>query len=437
MATGVNLRGAVVTCGALATWMLLTAARAPIQQVRDGDAAGAVTALEQAETRAPRDPGVKRALGVALLESGDAAGAIAKLEESLRLRPRDPAALFELGRAAERADRPQLALDAYGRYLALGGPGSPEVRARVREISLGSMREVLRRALQTEHAAGVDSIPLNTVAVPPFAVTGLPDSLAPLARGLGQVMCTDLSQVARLRVLERQRLQVLLEELDRATPRVQGPAGSGAPREVMDRASAPLAGRLLGARRFAQGGLSPLAAGRVQLDGALLDVADASLRTTGPPVSGEMHDVLALEKALVFQALDSLGVVPTPAERRAIGAPPTRSFPAFLAYSRGLVFEDQGRTADALGEFRRAIVLDPSFALARQQQAVLSVTPADQAALDRRQQQSAMAPDDSGSRLLQSGMEVGLRLGPSPHDPDVPPGARVQTVNVNIVITPR
>jgi tetratricopeptide (TPR) repeat protein len=66
----------------------------------------------------------------------------------------------------------------------------------------------------------------------------------------------------------------------------------------------------------------------------------------------------------------------TVAERNAIEQRPTRSLAAFLAYSRGLTAEDEGRYDEASRFYRDAMRLDPGFdaALQRNRDARVLVT---------------------------------------------------------------
>src|SRR5690606_16444264 len=54
----------------------------------------------------------------------------------------------------------------------------------------------------------------NTVAVLPFTYRGTDARFAPLSRALAEMLVTDLGQTDRLQVLERTRIQLVLDELD-------------------------------------------------------------------------------------------------------------------------------------------------------------------------------------------------------------------------------
>jgi TolB-like protein len=367
--------------------------------MRTGDYAGAVTALRKAESRRPRDARIRRNLGIALLQAGNPAASLTALRAARDLDPRDRLTTFHLGRAAQQAGDDSLALAAYTAYLARPGKDAPEVRLRVRELSLRRIRAALRRAMQEEQRLALDAGSANTIAVPEFSTTVASDTLRPLARGLAHVMTTDLGRVPGLRVVERERLKVLADELRlAATP-------------MVDSSEAPRLGRLLGARRFAQGGLAPTG-GEIQLDALLLDAESGASQPLASPVAGPLSEVMALEKRLVFQVVEGLGVTLTPELRRAIGEPPTRSFDAFLAYSRGIDFEERGLPVPALAAYEEAVRLDPSFAAARERRDELAVTDADQSALDRQQLLAAFSSTAATERLFRTSAAIGLPTGP-------------------------
>ena len=79
-----------------------------------------------------------------------------------------------------------------------------------------------------------------------------------------------------------------------------------------------------------------------------------------------MTGVLDLEKRLVYQVLDTLGIRVDAPLRVAIGGPPTRSFRAFLAFSRGVELEDGGALDGAASAYHEALALDPWFLLAKE-----------------------------------------------------------------------
>src|SRR5207247_9653897 len=76
-------------------------------------------------------------------------------------------------------------------------------------------------------------------------------------------------------------------------------------------------------------------------------------------VTGPFKGLLDLEKQVVFNLSDPLGIRLTEAERQRILAQGTKSLAAFLAYSRGLDAMDRGHHAPAPRNVGAAARADP------------------------------------------------------------------------------
>ena len=154
-------------------------------------------------------------------------------------------------------------------------------------------------------------------------------------------------------MLERARIQAVLDELALQQ--------SG----QTDSATNVRAGRILRAGRLVQGSILQLGESQLRVDAAVVDVPTTRVRGVAQG-SDELEQLFALEKRIALELFDELGVTLTVAERNAIEQRPTRSLAAFLAYSRGLTAEDEGRYDDASRFYRDAVRLDPGFGEALQ-----------------------------------------------------------------------
>jgi len=381
----------------LAVWVCCTGAQSIHRLVRNHQYEQAVAALRESEQRRPTNAKIKRSLGIVLLEAGDPDGAVLKLSEARALEPRDPATLFHLGRAAEASGNLRLAIEAYDAYLSRPRRDASAVRARIHDLTIRSARAEILNSIEKEEDLKPASEP-NTIAVPDFRVPVSSDTLRPLSRGIAVIMSEDLGRIPGLKVVERARLQILLDELRLASDS-----------SVIDPRTAPRLGRLLAARRFAQGNLVPSGRGRIQLDALIVDTPSAVSKTSGQPVIGALYEVIDLEKRLVFQVIDTLGVPLTRELRHAIGEPATRSFPAFLAFSRGIDFEERGLPDSARIAYEKAIRLDRRFRMARLRRDELAVSSVDQTSVDLAALEEAFAINGIPSRLNATGTEIGLR----------------------------
>ena len=187
----------------------------------------------------------------------------------------------------------------------------------------------------------------------PLRFSGGDSSLRPLERGLAELLTTDLARSTQITVLERARIQAVLDELALQQ--------SG----QTDSATNVRAGRILRAGRLVQGSILQLDESQLRVDAAVVDVPTTRVRGVAHD-SDELEQLFALEKRIALELFDELGVTLTVAERNAIEQRPTRSLAAFLAYSRGLTAEDEGRYDDASSFYRDAIRLDPGFGEALQ-----------------------------------------------------------------------
>jgi tetratricopeptide (TPR) repeat protein len=145
---------------------------------------------------------------------------------------------------------------------------------------------------------------------------------------------------------------------------------------AMDRSSVPRVGKLLGAWLLVQGGISGNADKALRIDAGMTESATGEAKGTGAEAGGPLAELFRMEKELVYELLNQLGVKPSGEERDAIGRLPTRNVNAFLAWSQGLVYEDRGQYDLARQACSRALELDPGFGWARQHLDALSGTAA-------------------------------------------------------------
>lgn len=314
----------------------------------------AIAVLQQAEAEQPQNAAIKRDLGVAYHQVRRWDEALSKLNEARQLGPKDSKTVFYLGLTYERLGRRAEAIQEYKQYNTLSRSGGfrKEISRRIQQLTHEQIAADIARALATENQLDARAFPQNTVAVLYFKNVSENAKLAPLQKGLAQILITDLAKVQALQVVERLRLQKLLEELQFAQT------------AWVDSNSAPRVGKLLGARKLLAGGFTDLGAEALRIDAALTETATSATETVSE-VTGKTNQFFDLEKKLCFAVLDELGITPTPEERDAIQKIPTESMLAFLAYSRGLDFEDRGLFDQAREQYRQAVAIDPNFDTAR------------------------------------------------------------------------
>ena len=302
----------------------------------------------------PQDAVALARLGVGYFKAGRWADARAALDSTVAHDPQNGLAAIYLGMTTEEQGDFPAARAAYEHYVEIGRSSDLRNVARQR-LSLVGRRELeyqARQALAQEATLSQQPPDANTVAVMPFSYTGVNEQIQPLTRGLAQLVITDLAKSRQVRVLERERMQTMLEEMRLSA---EGRA---------DPQSAVRSGRLLRAARVVQGSLAERG-DELRVDAAVVDVGTAGV-TASAGTQDQLNRLFDLEKELVLSIFTNLGIQLTDAEREAINQRPTQNIQAFLAYSQGLEAQDRGDFLQAQQFFNQATQLDPGFQAAAQ-----------------------------------------------------------------------
>ncbi len=316
--------------------------------------ADGVARLERARAARPADPAIARSLGIAYYKAGKYALARTHLSQAVRLDPRDGAATLYLGLTAERQNDHAGAKAAYQSYIRYGRTSRVrrQLETRLAALTRQELQVAAKTAVAQEQRLSTQPGSARTVAVMPLRFVGPDSTLKPLERGLAELITIDLARSNQLQVVERARLQALLDEM--ALQR------SG----QTDSSTNVRAGKIVQAGRIVSGQILQDAQ-RLRVDAAIVNTQTAGVQG-GAANENTIEQLFAIQKAIVLQLFDSLGVTLTTAERNAIELRPTRSLQAFLAYSRGLQLEDQGQYDAAARSFNDAVRLDPGFGMASQ-----------------------------------------------------------------------
>jgi tetratricopeptide (TPR) repeat protein len=314
-----------------------------------------IPALEVARSERPADPAILIRLGAAYLEAGRGEEALPVLQRAQEVRPGDPAGQILLGLAHESQENWSEARSLYASVLAGGqaGPFRTQVERRLVLLRRLELEAAVREAVSVEAQLAETPPRPGTVAVFPLQFGSGDPMYRPLSRALAELMVTGLSQVDRVTVLERMRVQFLLDELALGEE------------NLLDPVTAARSGRLLGAGRIVQG--------RLDIANEEIDLLAAVVRVGGGPTATsplEDRDALAalfdLQERVVLAVFADLGIELTPVEQDRVTRRPTSSLQALLAFGRGLEAEDRGDFEAALDHYRSAGQLDPGFQEAQQ-----------------------------------------------------------------------
>jgi len=315
-----------------------------------------VATLEAQRQQSPNDPVINLRLARAYYAAQRYGEARAALGTVLLQQPDNQQAHAYLGLTHEALEQFDSARAEYTRLLE-SNP-QPDVarllRGRLQLLARKELQFAARQAIARESLLAATPPEPNTIAVMPFRFTGRDTALRPLERGLAALVITDLAKVQRLRLVERERLQALLDELELAAS------------ERADPTTGARSGRLVRAAQVVQGQFQDVPTANFRVDASVVRASDAGVAATGSDAD-QLRALFDIEKRVVFQLLERMGITLTPAERTAINESPTRDLQAFLLYSRGLEAQDRGDFAAAAAAFQAAAQLDPGFSAAVQQ----------------------------------------------------------------------
>lgn len=315
-----------------------------------------VPALESQSKQNPTDPELMTRLGVGYYEAKNYDRARDVLQSSLALDKSNYSTLVYLGLTYEELGQLDSARASYNKASAL--TRSPDQRSdisnRLALLTRKELHQAARNALAQEAALTQQAPTENAIAVLPVRYLGSDSALRPLERGVTHLMISDLSKVGRLRLLERERVQALVDEMQLSDEGRTDPA-TGA-----------RSGRLLRAERVVQGSLQEVPAnGQLKLDADVVNTQTAGVQATGT-ASDKLQQLFDIEKQVVMQLLQRLNITLSPAEQRALSERPTADLQAFLAFSRGLDAEDRGDYKAAEAAYNQAVARDQNFRAAKE-----------------------------------------------------------------------
>ncbi|MDW7681257.1 MAG: CsgG/HfaB family protein, partial [bacterium] len=204
-------------------------------------------------------------------------------------------AIFYAGLNLEKTEKYSLAKRIYRYYefLPQNNPYYDFIKSRFRLMVEKEMATRAKMAVQMEKSVGMGQVVDNTLAVLYFVNILEDPRWNVISKGIAEMMITDFSQVEKLTVIERVQLQKLVEEI--------GLGMSG----MVDDSTAPRMGKLMRAKNLVHGSFSVKAGRNLIMNADVIDVK-AEQNLGGDEYSGELKEILELEKKIVFNTLASL-----------------------------------------------------------------------------------------------------------------------------------
>jgi len=302
----------------------------------------------------PTDEKYLRDLGIIYFRIADYAKAKDHLEKAFKINAGDAETILYYGLTLEFIEQKNEAIQVYSNYTNISAisPHRNQIEGRYHWLTRQKILQEMRQLLLEETQLSEKGISPQKIAVFPFRLISGKKEFAALGKGLAEMIITDLSQVKSIHLIERARIQALLEEM------ALGQTG------IIEEKTAPRFGKLLGAGKMVHGSFSIAEKSKINLDVVFLDIINNRF-----PKFTKMDDVLdnlfKLEKDIVFKIIDQMGIQLTFEEKQKIQLIPTKNIQAFMAYCIGLELQDGGNFTAASEQFNQAYKLDPKFSKAR------------------------------------------------------------------------
>ena len=218
-------------------------------------------------------------------------------------------------------------------------------------IAAGALVAPTARAQDASSSA--DSRP--TVAVMHFnngAIGKAHEELDPLRGGIADILTSELSANAAIRVIERDQLDKLVAEQN------LGATGS------VDRSTAVRVGKLLGVHHMIFGSYVTDRKGRMRLDARAVDVETGQIEHV-ETVQAKTDDFSDMITSLAAKLNTGLKLPAMPAQASAAAPAAKPPFQVVMLYSRAIAEENGGRPEEAKKLYRAALDKFPDYAPAK------------------------------------------------------------------------
>jgi tetratricopeptide (TPR) repeat protein len=290
-------------------------------------------------------------LGFAYLKTGRLDEAVSEFQTALKTEPGEPFSTYYLGLAYLNKENYEKAIEVWQGYRNRSQPLiEEEIRRQLTLLQISQSHKAASKALAEEKKLGAVKPDSNTVAVCYYQDLSPDKSLGAFQKGLAAMVISDLAKIKSIKVVERVRLQALLEEMK------LGQTG------IVDPKTAPRVGKLLGAENIIVGNLS---LGSIKAATTLASSGKGNVKGSAS-VSVDKDRFFELPMIIVRDTAKILGITLSDGESKAIGVPHTKVYNAVVYFGKALDALDAGKWKDAKDFFSMALKEDPAFGLARQ-----------------------------------------------------------------------
>mgnify|MGYP000857360966 FL=1 len=195
----------------------------------------------------------------------------------------------------------------------------------------------------------------QTIAVLYFENNSLAQrsEMAPLSKGLADMFITELGKITAFQVVERNKLQELLEEMKLAQ------AG------VVSGKTAQEVGKMLGARYLLFGSYMMMLDKKLRIDVRMVEV-ESGVTVKAEEATGQPKDLYKLIATLIVKISQDLNIHLSKTDATRLAAVDNTSFDAALYYAKGLEFEDARDYKSAARMYEAALKKNSGYTKAKE-----------------------------------------------------------------------
>lgn len=209
----------------------------------------------------------------------------------------------------------------------------------LRQCAVVVVAGILLLTMMVSAKAVAQGSPAKTIAVLYFENNSVvdKDKLDPLKKGLADMMITELSKIKSLKVVERQHIQSIIEELNLNET------------DMVDKSTTQKMGKLLGAEVMLFGGFSNLFNDQLRIDVRIVRT-ETGETLKADEETGELDEFLPMLQSLVKKIATDLDVKLSSAEEDQLESSNEGKFIGYVTFAKALNFEDQGRKLEKTGK---------------------------------------------------------------------------------------
>lgn len=174
------------------------------------------------------------------------------------------------------------------------------------------------------------------------------DQWNPMQFGMADILISDLKNLSKLKVVDRERVQMLLDEIQ-----VQQS-------EYFDDKTAVRVGRLLGVHAFVMGSFMQVSKDEMWIVPKLVKTETGEILES-TTIKGKTKELMSMVAQTAETVAGWLKVAVSEEEKKALHGNVSESTQAALAYSRGVLYEDERKYAEAREEYQKALAADSTY----------------------------------------------------------------------------